>query len=120
MVAAQEKLAKVKRAKEAGKFDWDLKRLEQKVNQMQKVVDEEGEPPKKFLQAAARVSLHPKTTHRMGQGGLPGLKAAFVSALPSSLDSFPLLQLPSNLVVNLQCALEVEWPLLYPKPCSRP
>jgi hypothetical protein len=91
LVAAQEKLAKAKRAKEAGKSDRDLKPLEQKVNQMQKVVEEEGEPPKKFLQAAARVSLRPKTTHRMGQGGLPGLKAAFVSALPSSLDSFPLL-----------------------------
>ncbi len=36
----------------------------------------------KFLKAAERVKLVPPTTHMLGQGGIPGLKAAFVSTLP--------------------------------------
>jgi hypothetical protein len=43
------------------------------------MVDEVGDPPLKFLKAAERVKLVPPTTHRLGQGGIPGLKAAFVS-----------------------------------------
>ncbi len=46
------------------------------------MVDEVGDPPLKFLKAAERVKLVPPTTHRLGQGGIPGLKAAFVSTLP--------------------------------------
>jgi hypothetical protein len=46
------------------------------------VVDEVGDTPLKFLKAAERVKLVPNTTHRLGQGGIPGLKAAFVSTLP--------------------------------------
>ncbi|CAM6023593.1 unnamed protein product [Sphagnum balticum] len=38
---------------------------------------EVGDPPLKFLKAAERVKLVPPTTHRLGQGGIPGLKAAF-------------------------------------------
>jgi len=46
------------------------------------VVDEVGDPPLKFLKAVERVKLVPNTTHRLGQGGIPDLKAAFVSTLP--------------------------------------
>ncbi len=46
------------------------------------MVDEVGDPPLKFLKAAERVKLVPNTTHRLGQGGIPGLKATFVSTLP--------------------------------------
>jgi hypothetical protein len=46
------------------------------------VVDEVGDPPLKFLKAVERVKLVPPTTHRLGQGGIPGLKVAFVSILP--------------------------------------
>jgi hypothetical protein len=45
------------------------------------VVDEVGDPPLKFFKAAERVKLVPPTTHRLGQGGIPGLKVAFVSSL---------------------------------------
>jgi hypothetical protein len=45
------------------------------------VVDEVGDPPLKFLKAAERVKLVPNTTHMLGQGGIPGLKAAFVNTL---------------------------------------
>ncbi|CAM6065022.1 unnamed protein product [Sphagnum tenellum] len=41
------------------------------------VVDEVGDPPLKILKATERVKLVPPTTHRLGQGGIPGLKAAF-------------------------------------------
>jgi hypothetical protein len=43
------------------------------------VVDEVGDPPLKFLKAAERVKLVPPTTHRLGQGGIPSLKVAFVT-----------------------------------------
>jgi hypothetical protein len=46
------------------------------------MVDEVNDPPLKFLKAAKRVKLVPNTTHRLGQDGIPGLKAAFVSSLP--------------------------------------
>jgi len=45
------------------------------------MVDEVGDPPLKFFKAAEQVKLVPNTTHRLGQGGIPGLKAAFVSTL---------------------------------------
>jgi hypothetical protein len=41
-----------------------------------------GDPPLKFFKAVERMKLVPNTTHRLGQGGIPGLKAAFVSTLP--------------------------------------
>jgi hypothetical protein len=77
-----EQLAKAKKAREFGRFDRDLKALELKLAKCQSVVDEVGDPPLKFLNAAERVKLVPNTTHRLGQGGIPGLKAAFVSTLP--------------------------------------
>jgi hypothetical protein len=46
------------------------------------VVDEVGDPPLKFLKAVERVKLVPPTTHRLGQGGIPGLKTTFVITLP--------------------------------------
>jgi hypothetical protein len=46
------------------------------------VVDEVGDPPLKFLKAVERVKLVPPTTHKLGQGGIPSLKAAFVRTLP--------------------------------------
>jgi hypothetical protein len=52
------------------------------------MVDEVGDPPLKFLKAAEWVKLVPPTTHRLGQGGIPGLKAAFVSTLPLLLSFF--------------------------------
>jgi hypothetical protein len=55
--------------------------LELKLAECQSVVDEVGDPPLKFLKAAERVKLVPPTTHRLGQGGIPGLKAAFVNTL---------------------------------------
>jgi hypothetical protein len=77
-----EQLAKAKRARKLGRSDRDLKALELKLVECQSVVDEVGDPPLKFLKAAERVKLVPNTTHRLGQGGIPGLKAAFVSTLP--------------------------------------
>jgi len=59
-----------------------LKALELKLAECQSVVDEVGDPPLKFFKAAERVKLVPNTTHRLGQGGIPGLKATFVSTLP--------------------------------------
>jgi hypothetical protein len=50
-----------------------------KLAECQLVVDEVGDPPLKFFKAAERVKLVPNTTHRLRQGGIPGLKAAFVS-----------------------------------------
>ncbi len=77
-----EQLAKASKAREFGRSDRDLKALELKLAECQSVVDEVGDPPLKFLKAAERVKLVPPTTHRLGQGGIPGLKAAFVSTLP--------------------------------------
>ncbi len=74
-----EQLAK---AREFGRSDRDLKALELKLAECQSMVDKVGDPPLKFLTAAERVKLVPNTTHRLGQGGIPGLKAAFVSTLP--------------------------------------
>jgi hypothetical protein len=79
-----EQLAKAKKARELGRSDHDLKPLELKVAECQSVVDEVGDPPLKFLKAAERKKLVPNTTHRLGQGGIPGLKAAFVSTLKPS------------------------------------
>jgi predicted RNA-binding Zn ribbon-like protein len=75
-------LAKAKKARESGRFDHDLKALELKLAKCQSVVDKVGDPPLKFLKAAERVKLVPPTTHRLGQGGIPGLKTTFVSTLP--------------------------------------
>ncbi|CAM6018098.1 unnamed protein product [Sphagnum balticum] len=72
-----EQLAKAKKARELGRSDHDLKALELKLAKCQSVVDEVGDPPLKFLKAAERVKLVPPTTHKLGQGGIPGLKAAF-------------------------------------------
>ncbi|CAK9197454.1 unnamed protein product [Sphagnum troendelagicum] len=72
-----EQLAKAKKVRELGRSDRDLKALEVKLAECQSVVDEVGDPPLKFLKAAERVKLVPPTTHRLGQGGIPGLKAAF-------------------------------------------
>ncbi len=83
-----EQLAKAKKARELGRSDRNLKALELKLVECQSVVDEVGDPPLKFLKAAERVKLVPPTTHRLGQGGIPGLKAAFVSTLPL-LNFFP-------------------------------
>ncbi|KAH8943590.1 hypothetical protein BDL97_13G060500 [Sphagnum fallax] len=46
-------------------------------DRMKILVDEVGDPPLKFLKAIERVKLVPPTTHRLGQGGIPGLKATF-------------------------------------------
>ncbi|CAK9209446.1 unnamed protein product [Sphagnum troendelagicum] len=75
-----EKLAKASKAREFGRSDRDLKALELKLAECQLVVDEVGDPPLKFFKAAKRVKLVPPTTHRLGQGGIPGLKAAFVTS----------------------------------------
>ncbi len=75
-------LAKAKKAKESRRSDRDLKALKLKHAECQSVVDEVGDPPLKFFKAAERVKLVPNTTHRLGQGGIPGLKATFVSTLP--------------------------------------
>jgi len=77
-----EQLAKAKKAREFGRSDRDLKALELKLTECQSVVDEVGDPPLKFLKAAERVKSVPNTTHMLGQGGIPGLKIAFVSTLP--------------------------------------
>ncbi len=77
-----EQLAKALKARKFGRSDRDLKALELKLVECQSVVDEVGDPPLKFLKATERVKLVPPTTHRLGQGGIPGLKAAFVSILP--------------------------------------
>ncbi|CAK9869661.1 unnamed protein product [Sphagnum jensenii] len=84
-----EQLAKAKKAKEFGRFDCDLKALELKLAECESVMDEVGDPPLKFLQAAERVKIVPNTTHRLGQGGIPGLKAAFISTLNPLLHFFP-------------------------------
>ncbi len=84
-----EQLAKAKKAKELGRSDRDLKALELKLVECQSVVDEVGDPPLKFLKVAERVKLVPPTTRRLGQGGIPGLKATFVSTLPL-LHFFPI------------------------------
>ncbi len=76
-----EQLAKAKKAREFGRSDRDLKALELKLAECQSVVDEVGDPPLKFLKATERVKLAPPTTHRLGQAGILGLKAAFVSTL---------------------------------------
>ncbi|CAK9253731.1 unnamed protein product [Sphagnum jensenii] len=71
-----EQLAKAKKARESGRSDRDLKALELKLAECQSVVDEVGDPPLKFLKVAERVKLVPPSTHRLGQGGIPGLKAS--------------------------------------------
>ncbi|CAM6022411.1 unnamed protein product [Sphagnum balticum] len=48
-------------------------------DRMKILVDEVGDPPLKFLKAVERVKLVPPTTHRLGQGGIPGLKTTFAS-----------------------------------------
>ncbi len=75
-------LAKAKKARESRRSNCDLKALELKLVECQLVVDEVSDPPLKFLKATERVKLVPPTTHRLGQGGILGLKAAFVSTLP--------------------------------------
>ncbi len=77
-----EQLAKAKKAREFGRSDRDLKALELKLAECQSMVDKVGDPPLKFLKAAERVKLVPNTTHMLEQGGIPGLKATFVSTLP--------------------------------------
>jgi hypothetical protein len=77
-----EQLANAKKAREFGRSDCDMKALELKLAECQSVVDEVGDPPLKFFKAAERVELVPNTTHKLGQGGIPGLKAAFVSTFP--------------------------------------
>jgi hypothetical protein len=77
-----EQLAKAKKAREFGRSDRDLKALELKLFECQSVVDEVGDPPLKFLKAVERVKLVPPTTHRLGQGGIPGFKVAYLSILP--------------------------------------
>jgi hypothetical protein len=77
-----EQLAKAKKAREFGRSDRDLKALELKLAECQSMVDEVGDPPLKFFKAAKRVKLVPNTTRRLGQGGIPGLKATLVSTLP--------------------------------------
>ncbi|CAM6055886.1 unnamed protein product [Sphagnum tenellum] len=74
-----EQLVKAKKAREFWRSDRDLKALELKLAECQSVVDEVGDPPFKFFKAAKRVKMVPNTTHRLGQGGIPGLKAAFAS-----------------------------------------
>ncbi len=75
-------LAKARKARESRRFDLDLKALELKLSECQSVVDEVGDPPLKFFKAIERMKLVPNTTHRLGQGGIPDLKAAFVSTFP--------------------------------------
>jgi hypothetical protein len=43
------------------------------------VVEDVGNPSPKNLKAAEQVKSLPNTTHRLDQGGIAGLKAAFVS-----------------------------------------
>jgi len=77
-----EQLAKAKKARELGRSDRDLKALELKLAECQSMLDEVVDPPLKFLKAAEQMKLVPPTTHRLGQGGIPGLKATFVSTFP--------------------------------------
>ncbi len=83
-----EQLAKAKKAREFGRSDRDLKALELKLAECQSMVDEVGDPPLKFFKAAERVKMVPNTTHRLGQGGIPGLKATFISTLNPLLHFF--------------------------------
>jgi hypothetical protein len=57
----------------------DIKALEEKFAEAQAVVEDVGNPPLKFLKAAERVKSLSNTIHRLSQGGIAGLKAAFVS-----------------------------------------
>jgi hypothetical protein len=106
-------LAKAKKAREFGRSNRDLKALELKLAECQSVVDEVGDPPLKFLKAAERVKLVPNTTHRLGQGGIPSLKAAFVSTFPlqsnrTICDTFamiPLRYLCDTFAIPLRCKL---------------
>jgi len=84
-----EQLAKAKKARKFGRSDRDLKALELKLAECQSVVDEVGDPPLKFLKAAKRMKMVPNTTHKLGQGGIPDLKAAFVNTLNPLLHFFP-------------------------------
>jgi hypothetical protein len=58
----------------------DIKALEEKVAKAQAVVKDLGNPPPKFLKAAEQVKSLPNTIHKLGQGGIAGLKGAFVSS----------------------------------------
>ncbi len=83
-----EQLAKAKKARESGRFDCDLKALELKLAECQSVVDEVADPPLKFLKVVEQVKLVPPITHRLGQGGISGLKTSFVSTLLLFLSFF--------------------------------
>lgn len=48
-----------------------------------------GDPPKKLIDAKARVASRPKVTHRMGQGGAWRLQSAFVSRLKLAVSPRP-------------------------------
>ncbi|CAM6097969.1 unnamed protein product [Calypogeia fissa] len=73
----EETMAKARKAIEAGKSVRDLRTLESLLAHRQQIVKQVGDPPNKFFKAAKRVSDKPPTLQRLGQGGLPGLKAAF-------------------------------------------
>jgi hypothetical protein len=63
------------------KLEGDIQALEQKVAEAQTIVEDVGDPPRKFVKVAKRVKLVPNNTHRLGQGGIPSHKATFVSTL---------------------------------------
>jgi hypothetical protein len=77
---SKQQLESARRSKEAGRFDRDLSFLELKLAKCQMEVDEVGDPPLKLVKAADRVKQNPNVTHRLGQGGIPSLNAAFVSS----------------------------------------
>jgi hypothetical protein len=79
----KESTKELAKARKAGRPDRDLKALEKRLDEHQAVVDEVGNPPAEFVTAAERVRNTPNTTHRLGQGGSSGLKAAFVSIFMS-------------------------------------
>jgi hypothetical protein len=77
---AKQQLELARRSKEAGKFDRDLSFLELKLAKCQTEVDEVGDPPLKLVKAEDKVQQNPNIIHRLGQGGILGLSAAFVSS----------------------------------------
>jgi hypothetical protein len=100
-----EQLAKAKKARQFGRSERDLKALELKLAKCQSMVDEVGDPPLKFLKAAERMKMVPNTTHTLGQGGIPGLKAAFVSTLNPLLHFFPA---KTHMLVNF-CPVKLDF-----------
>ncbi|CAM6119676.1 unnamed protein product [Calypogeia fissa] len=74
---AEDTMAKAWKAIEAEKSVRDLRTLESLLAHRQKIAQQVGDPPNKFLKAAKRVTDKPPTVHRLGQGSLPGLKAPF-------------------------------------------